>query len=420
MADALRFAHARGIVQCDVKPEDVVIGEFDEVYVIDWGSATALDGAPAPSPSSPNHVVPELHGQEPRALRATDVFGLGAALYFVLTGQRRSLERPSGHELPEELATVLDKACAAAPPDRYATVEEFAAALRAFSAHREAGTLAAAGVFLVDDELLAAIEANDPGAWLIFGEARLRLEAALEGWSECVAARDGLSRAVDAVVPWQLARDEVGAVEALLDELSDEARARWQPAARAARARIAAERADAAENDRSVSLRAGRLLSVPLLVVSALLAFSTSLFHGERALGGPALAVLAAALFALFGGAAAVFRRTLLANRASAQLVLSLVALLGVSLVHRLQSVFIGDPPAVFLRMEAAIFVGALLIVGLGIERRVAWSALPFAIAAPVIASWPDFAALAFAMGGLGAAGVCVWAFSPPSSERLP
>lgn len=412
VADALRFAHARGIVHCDVKPDDVVIGEFDDVYVMDWGSACAVGEAPASAPSSPNNVTPELRGSDRRAYRSTDVFGLGAALHNVLTGRPRGLDQRSGPELPEELGYVLDKACASAPSDRYETVEELATALRAFSAHREAAALAAAGLRLVDDELRAAIDANDPGAWLIFSEARLRLDAALESWPECPSAREGLSRAVDWIVPWTLARDEVGAALALLGELGGDASSRWSPAVEAARARIAAERADALQNDRGVSLRAALRLSVPFLAALAMFFIAERIFVGDDALGGRTLLVLAGTLFAAVGAVVAVFRRALLVNRASSRVILSLVTLLAVSFFHRLLAFASDEAPALILRNESSLFVTGFLVIGLGVERRIVWCAAPFAIVALLITALPELATVAFPLAGLCAASICVWAFS--------
>ncbi|MGM0559223.1 MAG: serine/threonine-protein kinase, partial [Myxococcota bacterium] len=43
VANAVRFAHSKGIVHRDIKPENVMIGDFGEVYLLDWGIALSLD-----------------------------------------------------------------------------------------------------------------------------------------------------------------------------------------------------------------------------------------------------------------------------------------------------------------------------------------------------------------------------------------
>ena len=51
LCDALAFAHSRGVIHCDLKPENVMVGDFGQVYLMDWGVALLRRGArPAATP----------------------------------------------------------------------------------------------------------------------------------------------------------------------------------------------------------------------------------------------------------------------------------------------------------------------------------------------------------------------------------
>ncbi len=163
VCDALAFAHSRGVIHCDVKPSNVMVGEFGQVYLMDWGIArlAAADASPGsvqdlsragslrPSATdnsvigTPAYMSPEQARGERGTLDArSDVFLLGALLYEVLTRRAPYSTRDRSETLAlaaactfppprkvagevavaPELDRIVMRAMAKAPEDRYPTV----------------------------------------------------------------------------------------------------------------------------------------------------------------------------------------------------------------------------------------------------------------------------------------------------------
>jgi serine/threonine protein kinase len=131
MAQAVAFSHSRGILHRDLKPSQVMVGEFGEVLLADWGLAIAFDPAAlaregytpgefaAPTTETATnpagtvaYMAPEQ--TEPTAARLgpwTDVFLLGATLYYLLTNT-------PPHDAPVSLAAYADAMrCQITPPE---------------------------------------------------------------------------------------------------------------------------------------------------------------------------------------------------------------------------------------------------------------------------------------------------------------
>jgi eukaryotic-like serine/threonine-protein kinase len=152
MARALAFAHDRGLIHRDVKPQNVLLNEDGQAKMTDFGIARSVDveGVTITGTvlGTSEYIAPEqARGQRVDAL--TDVYSLGVVLYEVLTGgvpfqgenfvaiALRHVNEPPPSVLdrrpdcPPRLAMAVERAMAKRPEDRFASMQELVAELEA-------------------------------------------------------------------------------------------------------------------------------------------------------------------------------------------------------------------------------------------------------------------------------------------------
>ncbi len=172
VCQAVDFAHARGVVHRDIKPGNVMLGDFGEVYVLDWGLAKVIGAPEARLPSGPPIVSGSdpggktVHGatmgtpgyMSPEQARGddvdvrSDIYALGAILFELLaldplhkhTTPQVAIDstlagvdaRPSVRaphlDIPPELDVVCVKATALRPEDRHTGVHELVEAVERY------------------------------------------------------------------------------------------------------------------------------------------------------------------------------------------------------------------------------------------------------------------------------------------------
>ncbi len=156
IARAVQYAHDEGFIHCDLKPSNILIDSSGQPQITDFGLARRASGESSLTLSgavlgTPSYMAPEqASGHRRRIGPATDVYGLGAILYELLTGRPpflaptmmetvvQVLERdpvpPREHDpkLPRELETICLKCLEKLPEDRYETPGELAEDLERF------------------------------------------------------------------------------------------------------------------------------------------------------------------------------------------------------------------------------------------------------------------------------------------------
>jgi serine/threonine protein kinase len=163
VADAIAFAHSKGVIHRDIKPENIMLGDYGEVLVMDWGLACAVNVQSIASPLSkdsalcgtPAYMAPEMAKADIAQIgKASDIYLLGGLLYEIITGHPPRQERDPmaclqlaarNHidpaESTSELLSIALHAMATEVHSRYSSVKDLQAALKECQAHLESITV---------------------------------------------------------------------------------------------------------------------------------------------------------------------------------------------------------------------------------------------------------------------------------------
>ncbi len=218
VVDAIGFAHDKNVLHCDLKPENVMLGEFGEVLVVDWGQAIDLSQPASIRPGgTPAYISPEmaqfwcdiyLDKQDSSPAQASvgkrsDVYLLGAILFEIVTGGlprnaddgetqydviRRACENnivEHDEFLNDELMQIARRALRLPQSDHIETINQLQTAIRDFETRALSIELRERA-----DQLLAAAKVGR--SYDDFQKSRFGYEEAIEKWHENKGAKQGL------------------------------------------------------------------------------------------------------------------------------------------------------------------------------------------------------------------------------------
>ena len=161
VAEGVAYAHRKGVIHRDIKPDHVLLGVDGEARLIDWGLAKVSDEAKLVDDLRVEAPVAEAQrgdllatvqglyteGYSPPEQRQNaaaqphfDVYALGATLFFLLTGRHPTSPHPPRSSFPprcpHDLVKIVQKAMHVRPDERYADAGELAQVLKTFQAGR--------------------------------------------------------------------------------------------------------------------------------------------------------------------------------------------------------------------------------------------------------------------------------------------
>ncbi len=451
VCQAAHFAHSRGVVHRDIKPDNVMVGDFGEVYLLDWGIASCPPEVAPPLRrallGTPAYMSPEMATQQPVSSQ-TDVYLLGACLQEVITGspphgsgelldvlERAATSAPLEHApaRPRELVEVVRRACHPDPERRFESAEELRDAVAAYLRHR--GAVRATAIARKQLEELTSLlggRETPEGEELIalhahFSACRFGFESALADWPDNAEARAGLQEVLERMVEVELDAGHHRSAAVLLAALPAP-RADLEAAKHAVRRRVEEQEQAALElgrlqrEQRIFGMNWGR---TAITLLGGFFAFGLLVVLGAavRSVDGrvdPWTNLYVAVSYSVVSGVMILlFRRHLLDNTFYQQVMSSFLAVGPLLVLHRVAALALGFDFATTFAMDLLMVCAVNVTLAAAVDRVFAVSAVLAVMFTTLALSSPTYGLELVAVGYMINAVWLAWIVRPVA-DRIP
>jgi predicted Ser/Thr protein kinase len=212
LCDAIAFAHSKGILHMDIKPDNVQLGEFGEVYAVDWGVASDLKRPESIRCAGTwQWISPEVaRGDKSKIGKGSDIYLLGGILFQIVTGHHPRLPKDAnekmGHaalakaaqsnviqptDCKDPMVAVALRALETDPKDRYAKVDDLQSAIHAIQKER---ANIKSSQELTKKAIVLGTEAIEQGDYDRFNRSMFGLKDAIELWGQNPEAAPELNK----------------------------------------------------------------------------------------------------------------------------------------------------------------------------------------------------------------------------------